>query len=137
MTISMSVLNGSSVIRLLLDTQILIWLPAADKRLKRPIVEIILDGETDLFVSAVTAWEYSDLRKRKRVSAPDAISDLQRELGFTLLDLPAGVWADIENLPEIHTDPTDRMLISHCRLAELTLVTSDSKIREYPVETLW
>ena len=34
-------------------------------------------------------------------------------------------------------DPADRMLISHARLAELTLVTSDSKIQQYPVKTLW
>jgi PIN domain nuclease of toxin-antitoxin system len=132
-----SALNGNLVIRLLLDTQILIWLPAADKRLKKKIVDVILDGETELFVSAVTAWEYSDLRKRGRVAAPDSITDLQLGLGFTLLDLPATIWSDVEKLPDIHRDPADRMLISHARFAELTLVTSDSKIQQYPIKTLW
>lgn len=134
MTISTSGLRGSLVIRLLLDTQILIWLPAADQRLKPDVVAAILDGATELFVSAVTAWEYSDLRKR--VAAPDSIAELQTELGFTILDLPAGVWADLEHLPEIHKDPADRMLVSHARLTGLTLVTADAHMRQYPVALL-
>jgi PIN domain nuclease of toxin-antitoxin system len=93
--------------------------------------------ETALFVSAVVAWEYSDLRMRKRVSAPESIESLQEGLGFELLDLPAAIWADLETLPVLHRDPMDRMLVSHARLAGLVLVTADATIRRYPVQTLW
>lgn len=124
-------------IRLLLDTQILIWFQAQDRRLKQSVVKAILDADTALFVSAVVAWEYSDLRLRKRVSAPETISSMQHDLGFELLDLPAGIWADLENLPVLHRDPMDRMLVSHARLAKLTLVTADATLRRYPVDTLW
>jgi PIN domain nuclease of toxin-antitoxin system len=90
-----------------------------------------------LFVSSVVAWEYTDLRLRKRVSAPETIETLQTELGFELLDLPATIWADLQSLPVLHRDPMDRMLVSHARLAKLTLVTADATLRRYPVETLW
>lgn len=77
------------------------------------------------------------MRLRKRVSAPETISSLQHGLGFELLDLPAEIWADLERLPVLHRDPMDRMLVSHARLAKLTLVTADATLRRYPVDTLW
>ncbi|MGB3722114.1 MAG: type II toxin-antitoxin system VapC family toxin [Pacificimonas sp.] len=133
----MSGSRGNSVIRLLLDTQILVWFPVADRRLKRPVVDAIISADNELFVSAIVAWEYSDLRRRDRIDALDDIEELQNMLGFTLLDLPGDVWRDLDDLPTIHRDPADRMLISHARLTGLTLVTSDATIRKYPVESFW
>lgn len=123
--------------RLLLDTQILVWLPAADPRLKPAAAEAILADESELFVSAVTAWEFTDLRKRERIAAPYDIAELATQFSFSVLDLPAAVWEDLENLPVLHRDPADRMIISHARIADLTLVTADKTIRRYPVRTLW
>lgn len=136
MTIWKSVSSVSSV-RLILDTQILIWLPPGDRRLKPAIAEKIVADDTELFVSAVTACEFTDLRERKRIGAPYDIAELSRLFSFTLLDLPANLWSDLATLPHIHRDPADRMLVSHARLAGLTLVTADEKMRRYPVETLW
>lgn len=123
--------------RLILDTQILIWLPPGDPRLKRSVAEKILADETELFVSAVTACEFTELRERKRIGAPYDIAELAERFAFAVLDLPANVWADLAALPPIHRDPADRMLISHARMAGLTLVTADKTIRRYPVPTLW
>ena len=123
--------------RLLLDTQILIWLPPADRRLKRRVAEKILADDTELFVSAVTACEFTDLRTAKRIGAPYDIAELAEQFAFTLLEIPAGIWADLATLPQIHRDPVDRMLVSHARLADLTLVTADATIRRYPVKSLW
>lgn len=129
-------MSGNSV-RLLLDTQILVWLPAGDDRLKRAAAEAVLGDDTELFVSAVTAWEFTDLRKRGRIAAPYDIAELGRQFSFTVLDLPAAVWEDLHDLPAIHRDPADRMIISHARIASLTLVTADKTMRRYPVKTLW
>lgn len=123
--------------RLILDTQILIWLPAGDKRLKPAVAEKITADDTELFVSAVTACEFTDLRERHRIGAPYDIAELSRRFSFTVLDLPADAWADMATLPPLHRDPADRMLVSHARLANLTLVTADKTMRRYPVETLW
>lgn len=123
--------------RLLLDTQILVWLPAADARLKATAAAAILADESELFVSAVTAWEFTDLRKRGRIGAPYDIAELARQFSFSVLDLPAAVWEDLQDLPVLHLDPADRMIISHARIADLTLVTADKTIRSYPVKSLW
>jgi PIN domain nuclease of toxin-antitoxin system len=124
-------------VRLLLDTQILVWLPAGDARLKPGVADKILADETYLFVSAVTACEFMDLRARGRIPAPYDIAELAEQFDFEVLDVPAGLWADLAGLPHIHRDPVDRMLISHARLADLTIVTADAAMRRYPVSTLW
>lgn len=123
--------------RLILDTQVLIWLPPGDSRLKQSVAEKILSDDAELFVSAVTACEFTDLRERGRIGAPYDIAELSHRFSFTLLDLPAGAWADLAALPPLHRDPVDRMLISHARIADLTIVTSDEMMRRYPVKTLW
>jgi PIN domain nuclease of toxin-antitoxin system len=40
-------------------------------------------------------------------------------------------------LPPIHNDPFDRMLVAQARSENLILMTADSVIEKYPVETLW
>ena len=45
--------------------------------------------------------------------------------------------AELLDLPLIHRDPFDRILIAQARREGLTLATSDSRIREYAVSTIW
>jgi PIN domain nuclease of toxin-antitoxin system len=40
-------------------------------------------------------------------------------------------------LPLIHTDPFDRMLVAQARCEKQVLVTADEKLKQYPVEILW
>jgi len=88
-------------------------------------------------VSAITAWEYADLQKRRRLPTTEDILHLQSLYGFELLDFPSSAWALAEELPDIHRDPVDRMFIAHAIAADLTIVTADRSIRRYPVKTLW
>ena len=43
----------------------------------------------------------------------------------------------VANLPKIHGDPFDRMLIAQALVEDLTLMTADAKIQQYSVPTLW
>lgn len=42
----------------------------------------------------------------------------------------------VADLPNIHSDPIDRLLITQAKLHDLILITQDSKIVEYPVITI-
>lgn len=88
-------------------------------------------------VSAVTAYEYADLRHRGRIPASAHLSDLQERLMFKLLDYPAELWTLAATLPPLHRDPVDRMLVAHAMALEVPLVTADAMIRRYPIKTLW
>lgn len=123
--------------RLLLDTHVLIWAPTGDPRLPSRIRDALIDPDNELFVSAVTAFELTDLQARKRIAMTEDIATLSAALGFAILDWPAQAWAVVATLPTIHGDPVDRMLIAHASLSGMTIVTSDATIPDYPVKTLW
>jgi PIN domain nuclease of toxin-antitoxin system len=62
-------------VKVLLDTLILVWWLADDPRLPSAVVDIIADRDTDVFVSAATAWEISIKRAAGRLEAPDDFLD--------------------------------------------------------------
>lgn len=121
----------------LLDTQILVWLQTGDPRLPKAAREQLLETASNLRVSAVTAWEYSDLLQRGRLPIDGGLNDLVEAYDLVLLDLPAGLWTLAQQLPELHRDPLDRMMIAHALHADLTLVSADETVRRYPVRCLW
>lgn len=123
--------------RLLLDTQILVWIPLGDSRISDRAVEAIRSPDNSLHVSAATAFEFADLQRRGRFPIGDALDILSELIGFSVIDFPAEVWRIAETLPKLHRDPVDRMMIAHAILGGFTLVTADKTIRRYPVKSLW
>jgi PIN domain nuclease of toxin-antitoxin system len=128
--------NGASV-TYLLDTQILVWIAAGSKKLSAVAGATLLSGESELYISAATAWEYSDLLTRKRLPVEQAIDHFVAHFGATVIDLPANIWRIAATLPDIHRDPVDRMLVAHAIIADMTLVTADEAMQRYPVKILW
>lgn len=122
--------------KLLLDTQILVWLLNGDSRLRPEWLEAFAAPDTILCVSAVTAWEYSDLRTRGRLPVDEDIADLQALFGLHLLDFPLECWMLSAELPDIHRDPVDRMLLAHALVLDVHVVTADEMMRRYPVKLL-
>jgi PIN domain nuclease of toxin-antitoxin system len=122
--------------QLLIDTQILVWVPSGDPRLRRTIIEALADANSQLFVSAVVAFEFADLQQRRRIAVTEEIATLAQIIDFSVIDLPARCWETAVSLPDIHRDPVDRMLIAHAIVGGFTLVTSDQNIHKYPVPVI-
>jgi PIN domain nuclease of toxin-antitoxin system len=122
---------------LLLDTQVLVWIGANDRRLPQRVRDRLLDPDSKLFVSAVTAWEFADLEHRVRLPSGISLSPILELLSARLLDFPQDAWETISRLPTLHQDPVDRMVVGHAIVSGLTLVTGDAVMRRYPVKILW
>lgn len=112
-------------------------MPTGDPRLEARARGALQDADAELFVSAVTAFELTDLQGRGRVSMTEDIATIAGPMGFSIIDFPADAWRVLAMLPTIHGDPIDRMLIAHAIALDLTLVTADRMIARYPVKTLW
>lgn len=122
---------------LLLDTQVLVWLGQNSPRLSRIALAQIEDARNKLHVSAVVAWEFVELNARGRFGADLRLGDLLKAYGVVTLPLPADAWCLAKALPQIHRDPVDRMLVAHALHADMTVITSDRAIHDYPIRTLW
>ena len=122
---------------LLIDTHVLIWTVEGSKRVSPTARDLLADGANTLFASAVTAWEFADLRARNRLPSLADFSVVLDVLSLQILALPTELWRLADRLPNLHGDPTDRMLIAHAIHADLGIVTADSTIRSYPVRSIW
>src|SRR5260221_8438539 len=110
--------------RLLLDTQIVLWWQAGGRRLGKALIHEITEAEA-VFVSAVSAWEAHIKRALGKVEFPGTFRDLLDPNGFTELPVTIEHATAVESLPPIHGDPFDRLLIAQARVEDLVLVTSD------------
>lgn len=120
--------------RLLLDSHIAIWALTNDVRLSERARDLILDENNELLVSAASVWEIAIKHGRAKNRIPFSGADAVRyfrQAGYQLLDVTAEHAATVEQLPAIHTDPFDRLLIAQAQVEPLHLLTHDAKLAEY------
>lgn len=122
--------------RLLLDTCTLIHWATNPKLLKEEARIAIASGRTFVFVSAATAWEIAIKTKLGKLGETPPIAELLRDNRFSELPITVAHAEATLELPLIHNDPFDRLLVAQARKESLTLVTSDTEILKYDVMTL-
>lgn len=123
--------------RLLLDTHVLLWWLADDRRLKSPERNAIADREALVYVSAATVWELAIKRALGRVDLD--LETFEQELNAgAMIELPVK-WRHAKAtaaLPRHHEDPFDRVLVVQAQSEGLVLVSYDKAFREYDVALL-
>lgn len=122
--------------RLLLDTNALIWALLDDPSLTREARAAIGERGNHVAVSAASIWEISIKHRAGKLRPPvdDVVGDLARR--FSMLPITAEhAWA-AGQLPLHHRDPFDRILVAQAQLEGLTIVTRDPKIARYQVAIL-
>ena len=127
--------------KLLLDTHTFIWWRDTPENLSARAYEAISSTESDIYLSVVAVWEIQIKRAIGKIevkgSLHDAIRAERDANGFRILSVELAHSLNIENLPPIHGDPFDRMLIAQAMVEEMTVVTVDPKFTEYGVKVLW
>ena len=121
---------------LLLDTHVLLWALAEPGKLGRDVRGKLESADNTVFVSAVSMWEIEIKRRLRKLRAPDDLEDQLRAVRFTELAVNFAHVRAIRDLPNLHRDPFDRMLVAQARAEDLTIVTRDRQVAAYPVETL-
>ena len=122
--------------KLLLDTNPLIWVFAAPEKLSATAREAIRSAENRIFVSVISAWELGVLRRDGRSDTPDDLELQMITEGFDPLPVKMSHAQAVDLLPDLHDDPFDRMLVAQAQVEGLTLVTSDQTMWRYPVATM-
>jgi PIN domain nuclease of toxin-antitoxin system len=122
---------NSTSLAVLLDTNALLWLVSAPEKISDSARQLLGDPDTEVVVSAASAWEIAIKTRLGRLDGDpllSAWSDIIADMTATDLAIDAGDAILAGRLPWEHKDPFDRMLVAQAARRNLTLATSDADI---------
>ncbi len=118
--------------RLLVDTHVLLWWLADDRKLATGAREIIANPDNDVLVSSASVWEISIKRTLGRLEIElDDLEDAIARNGFRSLPIGFTHALTAGRLPNVHRDPFDRMLVAQASVEELRVVSHDRVFDRY------
>ena len=124
--------------KLLLDTHLLLWAAGQPRKLSAAARKLLTEPDNELLFSAVSLWEVAIKRGLGRADFQVEARVLRRGLldnGYVELPLLGEHAVAIDNLPPIHKDPFDRMLVAQANVEGITLLTSNPMVAKYPGPT--
>ncbi len=127
--------------KLLLDTHAFIWSFDEPERLPARVLEALQDPGNELMLSAISVFEMHlkiDAGKLD-IGLPleEVVRDHERANGMAVLPLRAAHVYAIGDLPRLHRDPFDRLLVAQAVVEDAVLVSGDEKVAQYAVKVLW
>lgn len=126
--------------RLLLDTQVFLWLETAPEKIATRTRTTLEDTDNELCVSAATGWEIVIKYAIGKLALPtEPVAYVPSRIargGFAQVDVTLEHALAVGALPPHHHDPFDRMLVAQAHVEGMTLVTADERILRYPIRTL-
>ncbi|MBD2006112.1 MULTISPECIES: type II toxin-antitoxin system VapC family toxin [Cyanophyceae] len=126
--------------KLLLDTHVFLWFISGDRRLSNDLRDSIRDSDNEVYLSVVSVWEAIikyQLGKLPLPDSPETYLPKQRDIHLIAsLHLDENSVAQLANLPPLHRDPFDRILICQAVEHGLTIATLDAAIRAYSVSVI-
>ena len=125
----------------LLDTHALLWWVTNHPQLSALVRDIIADADHTLYLSVVSGWEIIIKCNTGKLPLPEPptqfIQSGLRANRFESLPIFLPHVLQIDNLPNHHKDPFDRILIAQAQIENIPILTIDWLIEQYPVQTIW
>jgi len=122
-------------VKLLLDTQLLLWAAGVPERLSAKARKLLNDPRNEILFSAASLWEIAikitlgreDFRVEPRLLRRGLLDN-----GYAELPVTSQHAVNIDSLPPLHKDPFDRLLLAQALSEGITLVTGDAQLARYP-----
>lgn len=116
--------------RVLLDTHLLLWALSSPEKLSKRARQRI--DSSEVYASAASIWEISIKSALGKLKAnPNEVLAGVEPAGFNHLPIAAGHAAKVVELPPIHKDPFDRLLVAQARFEPMILLTDDDVLGGY------
>ena len=128
--------------RLLLDTHALIWAVQSPERLGDKARAALTTDDAEVYASHVSLWEMAIKRSIGKLDqldrkAADWFDYFMPRSGLRQLPIIAGHLGAVEDLPRLHNDPFDRLLVAQARQGDMTIITRDSHVSQYDIDVIW
>jgi PIN domain nuclease of toxin-antitoxin system len=120
--------------RLLLDTQVVLWALTGSARLGTQALDLISDPANEIYVSTASIWEIAIKYALRRGDMPVGgarAAELCAQAGYR--ELPIG-WQHavlVDSLPPLHGDPFDRILVAQATAEPMRLLSRDTTVARY------
>ena len=124
---------------LLLDTQMIIWATFWPELPPKQTREFIADENNDIFFSPASLWEVAT---KTALNRPDFQVDSKilrgqlLECGYHEIAITGHHTTAVSDLPMLHKDLFDRLLLAQAKEENISLVTSDEKLSDYPAPVI-
>ena len=119
---------------LLLDTHVLLWAATGSDRLPTQIIDLINDSSNRLYFSAASIWEVvikNGLEREDFYVDPHLLRRGLLDNGYEELAISATHTIGVAQLPSIHKDPFDRLLVAQAIAEGFLLLTADTLVAKY------
>jgi len=125
---------------MLVDTHVFLWFISGDDRLPLAVRESIRRAENEIYLSVASVWEAVIKYQLERLPLPEPPATYlprQRERHqIARLTIDEASVAQLAELPPLHRDPFDRMLVAQARRHGLTVATVDPLVQRYAVPVI-
>lgn len=125
---------------MLLDTHVVLWWATLDKRLSATAKKAIADEDSEVYVSAATAWEIAIKVRLGKLDWPDRSGTVNAYVisqGFRPLPISLEHAEIAGRLRIAHKDPFDRMLIAQAQAEDMWLVSNEDLFDAAGVRRTW
>jgi PIN domain nuclease of toxin-antitoxin system len=127
-------------LRILLDTQVWLWMQSDPARLGARALAIVVDPENELLLSAASSWEIAIKYALGKLPLPTApheyVPSRMQASGTDALPITHTHALSVASLPTHHRDPFDRLLVAQAQTESLPILTADPQIGRYEVNVL-
>ncbi|MBC6454714.1 MAG: type II toxin-antitoxin system VapC family toxin [Hormoscilla sp. SP5CHS1] len=126
---------------LLLDTHTLIWWSVTQEKLSDTVMDLLQDNANTIILSLASIWEMQIKVQRGKLTInrplPELIASQQQTNNLQLLPIEVPHIFALQNLPDYHRDPFDRIIISQAMVEGLPVLSKDATFDAYPIVRVW
>jgi PIN domain nuclease of toxin-antitoxin system len=127
----------------LIDSHVWLWAASDPHKLSSKATRILRDPDCKLALSLASVWEIAIKVSKGKLSLSSTdnidrvVLNVNADLGVSLLSITLEHIHRTHELPWLHKDPFDRMLIAQAISLNIPIITADPHFNSYPIEAIW
>lgn len=126
--------------KVLIDTDVLLWSLIEPERLSDEATELLVDAHVERFFSAASCWEIGIKHEKGFLDLPakptECVPQAMRDAGLLPLPVKATDALAVSELPRLHGDPFDRLLIVQAKQNGMYIMSRDAIFGSYDVDLI-
>ena len=126
---------------LLLDSHVFLWLMNEPERVPGQVLTMCENAENTLYLSVASVWELQIKHALGKLTMRQPLKvildEQQQSNGMEILPIKLSHLWRLADLPRIHNDPFDRLLIAQAVVEDMHLISADRVFSDYPVRLVW